>query len=195
MFNANEWGSVRFEIVLLSLSIWFGYSWNWMCINDAYMNVECIEQILTLFLETETNVPKCSFEYSDFGYSNNRVTCFFFFCWTLFEAHEDILSENFIYRFGRFRKNYQIWNTMFIERFLFCCFYENEYRFSLLLNFLFSVMMESTTVLGAIFGFVALMLVFLLYFNRKWCFHSTPGFPCCDENSLPSKYIHKMGEF
>lgn len=55
--------------------------------------------------------------------------------------------------------------------------------------------MESTTIIGAIFGLVALMLVFLLYVNRKWCFHSTPGFPCCDENSLPSKYVHKLGKF
>lgn len=57
-----------------------------------------------------------------------------------------------------------------------------------------SVVMEGTTMLGAIFGLVALMLVFFLYVNRKWCFNSTPGFPCCDENSLPSKYVHKMGE-
>lgn len=54
--------------------------------------------------------------------------------------------------------------------------------------------MESTTILGAIFGLVALMLVFFLYINRKWCFNSTPGFPCCDETSLPSKYVHKMGK-
>lgn len=54
--------------------------------------------------------------------------------------------------------------------------------------------MESTTILGALFGLVTLMLVFFLYINRKWCFNSTPGFPCCDENSLPSKYVHKMGK-
>lgn len=54
--------------------------------------------------------------------------------------------------------------------------------------------MESTTILGAIFGLVALMLVFLLYVNRRWCFHTTPAFACCDENSLPSKYVHKMGK-
>lgn len=58
----------------------------------------------------------------------------------------------------------------------------------------FTVTMESTTILGAIFGLVALMLVFFLYINRKWCFNSTPGFPCCDETSLPSKYVHKMGK-
>lgn len=56
-----------------------------------------------------------------------------------------------------------------------------------------SVAMESTTILGAILGIVALMLVFLLYVNRRWCFHTTPAFSCCDENSLPSKYVHKMG--
>lgn len=38
------------------------------------------------------------------------------------------------------------------------------------------------------------MLVFLLYVNRRWCFRKTPAFACCDENSLPSKYVHKMGE-
>lgn len=54
--------------------------------------------------------------------------------------------------------------------------------------------MESTTILGAILGLVALMLVFLLYVNRRWCFHTTPSFACCDENSLPSKYVHKMGK-
>lgn len=55
--------------------------------------------------------------------------------------------------------------------------------------------MESTTILGAIFGLVALVLVFLLYVNRKWCFRTTSGFPCCDENSLPSKYVQKIGKW
>lgn len=59
----------------------------------------------------------------------------------------------------------------------------------------FPVTMENTTIFGAIFGLMALMLVFFLYINRKWCFNSTPGFPCCDESSLPSKYVHKMGKF
>lgn len=58
----------------------------------------------------------------------------------------------------------------------------------------FTVAMESTTILGGIFGLVALMLIFLLYANRRWCFHTTPAFACCDENSLPSKYVHKMGK-
>lgn len=69
---------------------------------------------------------------------------------------------------------------------------------NILTTFVFSfltVTMESTTILGAIFGLVALMLVFFLYINRKWCFNSTPGFPCCDETSLPSKYVHKMGKY
>lgn len=56
--------------------------------------------------------------------------------------------------------------------------------------------MEATTFLGAFFGLAALMLVLFLYINRKWCFNSTHGFAsCCDENGLPSKYIHKMGKF
>lgn len=70
--------------------------------------------------------------------------------------------------------------------------------FFIVVNILFfspAVTMESTTILGAIFGLVALMLVFFLYINRKWCFNSTPGFPCCDETSLPSKYVHKMGKY
>lgn len=60
--------------------------------------------------------------------------------------------------------------------------------------FFFLVAMESTTILGAILGLVVLILVFLLYVNRRWCFHTTPAFACCDENSLPSKYVHKMGK-
>lgn len=55
--------------------------------------------------------------------------------------------------------------------------------------------MEATTFLGALLGFIALLLVMFLYMHRKWCFSSHGGFPCCDENALPSKYIHKMGKF
>lgn len=54
--------------------------------------------------------------------------------------------------------------------------------------------METTTFVGALIGFVALLLVFFLYINRKLCFNSNGNFPCCDENTLPSKYIHKMGK-
>lgn len=56
--------------------------------------------------------------------------------------------------------------------------------------------METTTFLGALFGLAALILVLFLYISRKWCFHRKHGgFPCCDENNtLPSKYIHKMGK-
>lgn len=53
--------------------------------------------------------------------------------------------------------------------------------------------MEATTFIGAILGFVALILVFFLYINQKWCFNTTAGISCCDENALPSKYIHKIG--
>lgn len=50
--------------------------------------------------------------------------------------------------------------------------------------------------MGAVLGLAALMLVLFLYISRKWCFHHKhAGFPCCDENNtLPSKYIHKMGK-
>lgn len=51
--------------------------------------------------------------------------------------------------------------------------------------------METTTFFGALFGFVALLLVLFLYINRKWCFNNSTGL-CCDEKSLPSKYVHKM---
>lgn len=56
--------------------------------------------------------------------------------------------------------------------------------------------METTTFLGAILGLAAVVLVLFLYISRKWCFHHTHGgFPCCDDaNTLPSKYIHKMGK-
>lgn len=60
----------------------------------------------------------------------------------------------------------------------------------------YAVPMETTTFLGAVLGLAALMLVLFLYISRKWCFHHKhAGFPCCDENNtLPSKYIHKMGK-
>ncbi|XP_055600336.1 uncharacterized protein LOC129749392 [Uranotaenia lowii] len=55
-----------------------------------------------------------------------------------------------------------------------------------------NVSMETTTVLGAALGFIALMLVLFLYINRKWCF-ATPGtFLCCDENTLPAKTVHTI---
>ncbi|XP_055906060.1 synaptotagmin-14 [Eupeodes corollae] len=52
---------------------------------------------------------------------------------------------------------------------------------------------EATTLVGALFGLVALMLVFFLFINRKWCFHaSTHSFPCCDDNGISSKYVQKI---
>ncbi|XP_068083760.1 synaptotagmin-14 [Anabrus simplex] len=40
---------------------------------------------------------------------------------------------------------------------------------------------EATAFLGAVAAFVVLLLVFFLYLNKKWCFYSIGGFPCCDE--------------
>ncbi|XP_055856113.1 uncharacterized protein LOC129919284 [Episyrphus balteatus] len=52
---------------------------------------------------------------------------------------------------------------------------------------------EATTLVGALFGLVALMLVFFLFINRKWCFHaSSHAFPCCDDNNISSKYVQKL---
>ncbi|PSN34691.1 hypothetical protein C0J52_25282 [Blattella germanica] len=43
------------------------------------------------------------------------------------------------------------------------------------------VPVEATAFLGAVAAFVVLLLVFFLYLNKKWCFYSIGGFPCCDE--------------
>ncbi|XP_058832479.1 synaptotagmin-16 isoform X2 [Topomyia yanbarensis] len=55
-----------------------------------------------------------------------------------------------------------------------------------------NVSMETTTFLGAAFGFVALLLVLFLYINRKWCFATPGSFPCCDENALSAKAVHTI---
>ncbi|XP_069688694.1 synaptotagmin-14 isoform X2 [Periplaneta americana] len=44
-----------------------------------------------------------------------------------------------------------------------------------------NVPVEATAFLGAVAAFVVLLLVFFLYLNKKWCFYSIGGFPCCDE--------------
>lgn len=51
---------------------------------------------------------------------------------------------------------------------------------------------EITTVLSALFGVIALMLLFFLYVNRKWCFHARRGIHCCDEKHLASKCVQKL---
>ncbi|XP_058444591.1 synaptotagmin-14 isoform X2 [Malaya genurostris] len=55
-----------------------------------------------------------------------------------------------------------------------------------------NVSMETTTFLGAAFGFVALLLVLFLYINRKWCFATPGSFSCCDENALSAKAVHTI---
>lgn len=51
-----------------------------------------------------------------------------------------------------------------------------------------------TTVFGAGLGMCALVVVFFLYMNRKWCFSTSGNFPCCDEKSLSTKTIQSFSK-
>lgn len=53
--------------------------------------------------------------------------------------------------------------------------------------------MEMTTFIGAIFGFVAIILVIFLYIHRKWCFNTTSRKPCCDQTVLTAQHLQKLG--
>ncbi|TMW49658.1 hypothetical protein DOY81_005262 [Sarcophaga bullata] len=59
-------------------------------------------------------------------------------------------------------------------------------------NYALNGTVEITTVLSALFGVIALMLLFFLYINRKWCFHARRGIHCCDEKHLASKCVQKL---
>uniref|UniRef100_A0A1I8Q2V0 C2 domain-containing protein n=2 Tax=Stomoxys calcitrans TaxID=35570 RepID=A0A1I8Q2V0_STOCA len=59
-------------------------------------------------------------------------------------------------------------------------------------NYALNGTVEITTVLSAVFGVIALMLLFFLYVNRKWCFHARRGLHCCDEKHLASKCVQKL---
>ncbi|KAM7360109.1 synaptotagmin 14 isoform 1-T2 [Cochliomyia hominivorax] len=59
-------------------------------------------------------------------------------------------------------------------------------------NYALNGTVEITTVLSALFGVIALMLLFFLYVNRKWCFHTRRGLHCCDEKHLASKCVQKL---
>ncbi|XP_037940853.1 synaptotagmin-14-like [Teleopsis dalmanni] len=59
-------------------------------------------------------------------------------------------------------------------------------------NYYLNGTVEITTVLGAFFGVIALMFLFFLYVNRKWCFHARHGLNCCNEKNFPSKYVQKI---
>lgn len=39
------------------------------------------------------------------------------------------------------------------------------------------------------------MLLFFLYVNRKWCFHTRRGLYCCDEKHLASKCVQKLCKY
>lgn len=52
-----------------------------------------------------------------------------------------------------------------------------------------------TTVFGAGLGMCALVVVFFLYMNRKWCFSTSGNFPCCDEKSLSTKTIQSFSKY
>nr|CAD7258541.1 unnamed protein product [Timema shepardi] len=56
-----------------------------------------------------------------------------------------------------------------------------EEVFSSNFSLAYRVPVEATAFLGAVAAFVVLLLVFFLYLNKKWCFYSIGGFPCCDE--------------
>lgn len=53
--------------------------------------------------------------------------------------------------------------------------------------------MEMTTFIGAIFGFVAIILVVFLYIHRKWCFNASTKIPCCDQTILTAQHLQKLG--
>lgn len=40
---------------------------------------------------------------------------------------------------------------------------------------------EATAYLGAVAGFAALLLVVLLFLNRRWCYSAVFGRKCCDD--------------
>ncbi|KAL9894478.1 synaptotagmin-14 [Glossina fuscipes] len=59
-------------------------------------------------------------------------------------------------------------------------------------NYALNGTVEITTVLSALFGVIALMLLIFLYVHRKWCFHARRGLHCCDDKYLASKCVQKL---
>ncbi|XP_002070583.3 synaptotagmin-14 [Drosophila willistoni] len=51
---------------------------------------------------------------------------------------------------------------------------------------------EVTTLLGAFFGVLVLLLLLFLYISRKCCFHHRHGINCCDERHLAAKCVQKI---
>jgi len=92
-----------------------------------------------------------------------------------------IFKKNFTYPLKKFYKNYEVMlNPMGISR---CV----------------SVPVEATAVLGAVAGFVVLLLALFLYLSRKWCFtppSSTTLFggvcvPLCESTNSSTSQISK----
>ncbi|XP_030370791.1 synaptotagmin-16 [Scaptodrosophila lebanonensis] len=51
---------------------------------------------------------------------------------------------------------------------------------------------EVTTLLGAFFGVLVLLLLLFLYVSRRCCFHTRHGINCCDERHLAAKCVQKI---
>nr|XP_016932329.2 synaptotagmin-14 [Drosophila suzukii] len=51
---------------------------------------------------------------------------------------------------------------------------------------------EVTTLLGAFFGVLVLLLLLFLYISRKCCFHYRHAINCCDERHLAAKCVQKI---
>lgn len=51
-----------------------------------------------------------------------------------------------------------------------------------------------TTLLGAFFGVLVLLLLLFLYISRKCCFHYRHAINCCDERHLAAKCVQKISE-
>jgi len=52
-----------------------------------------------------------------------------------------------------------------------------------------------TTLLGAFFGVLVLLLLLFLYISRKCCFHYRHAINCCDERHLAAKCVQKISEY
>lgn len=60
---------------------------------------------------------------------------------------------------------------------------------------LFAVPVEARAFLGAVAAFVVFLFVFFLYLNKKLCFYTSGGIPCCDDAADPKKFTKDSGKF
>ncbi|XP_071541675.1 uncharacterized protein [Panulirus ornatus] len=58
-----------------------------------------------------------------------------------------------------------------------------------------SVPVEATAFLGAVAAFVVFLFVLFLYLNKKLCFYTVGGFPCCDDPVTKSDKLKELGEY